>query len=152
MKVLAKTLLLQNIWIDKENNTLQEDWNISHCKHLMHLQKHKLNHNKYIRKWKDSSYGNKTVIHPFSSNKVDLLLSSLPQRGVITVCNDTKEKKTLWTYYFSLFPLSVGFWVEFISITYREHKIWVKDAKKEKHSIFQKLDLLQFWIPSTIFL
>ena len=25
MKILAKIILLQNIWIDKENNTLQED-------------------------------------------------------------------------------------------------------------------------------
>ena len=44
----------------------------------------KLNHNKSIRKWKDSSYGNKTVISPFSSNK----------NGLIVVYISTK-----WTYY-----------------------------------------------------
>ena len=35
MKILAKIILLQNIWIDKENNTLQEDLEYLTLKNLI---------------------------------------------------------------------------------------------------------------------
>ena len=57
-------------------------------------------------------------------------------------------KKTLWIYYFSFFPFSVGFLVDFICQTYREDKFWVKDAKNAKSQFFN-LDLVHFSIPMT---
>ena len=74
---------------------------------------------------------------------MDVLLSSFQRRELIAVYSDTK-KKTLWTYYFSFFPLSVGFLVEFICQTSEKTKFESKDAKNEKNSIFQNLDLLHF--------
>ena len=73
--------------------------------------------------------------------KMDLW-STLPGRGCITVYSDTKKHYRLIIFLFSHFFKVF----EFVFQTYREYKTWVKDAKNEKNSIFQNLELLHFWI------
>ena len=68
---------------------------------------------------------------------MDLLLSSLPRRGLVTVYNDTKKTQKNLSYYFSFFPHSVGFLVEFICQTNREYKIESKMQKMKKTQFFK---------------
>ena len=84
-------------------------------------------------------YDNKTVISPFRSNKNGRIVVFIATKR--TYCSLQWYKKTLWTHYFSFFPLFVGFLVEFICQTSEKTKFESKMQKMKKLN-FSKFGLV----------